>query len=80
MNNLVTLDESCFIFNNKQNKVLNSLRLNLSKLTNKNNCSYYFSIAFITQAGLAPLLMLLKQLDDIGIKGKIITSVKPRVR
>lgn len=74
MNNLVTLDESCFIFNNKQNKVLNSLRLNLSKLTNKNNCSYYFSIAFITQAGLAPLLMLLKQLDDIGIKGKIITS------
>ena len=40
-----------------------------------NHCkSYMFSVAFITSGGVAPLLTTLKELDDKGIKGKILTG------
>ena len=35
---------------------------------------FYFSVAFITLSGLAPLLNIFKELDGRGIKGKIITT------
>jgi superfamily II DNA or RNA helicase len=40
-----------------------------------NHCkSYMFSVAFITSGGIAPLLTTLKNLDEKGIKGKILTG------
>lgn len=40
-----------------------------------NHCkSYMFSVAFITSGGIAPLLTTLKELDEKGIKGKILTG------
>lgn len=40
-----------------------------------NHCSsYMFSVAFITSGGVAPLLTTLKELDEKGIPGKILTG------
>lgn len=35
---------------------------------------FYFSVAFITNSGVTSLISILKELEDRGIKGKIITS------
>ncbi len=53
----------------KGSKVINYLIKELE------NCEeFYFSIAFITNSGLNILLNILKELEDKGIKGKIITT------
>lgn len=53
----------------KGDKVLNEI------ITNLNKCDeFYISVAFITYSGLVPLLETLKNLNNKGIKGKIITT------
>ena len=62
-NNINTIN---FIHNNNNTKVLNSLLSSLNQLKNdKDNCSYFFSIAFITSSGITPLLEVLKTLDNM---------------
>lgn len=48
----------------------------LSTLENElRNCDeFYFSVAFITSGGIQPFLMLFKELENKGIKGKILTT------
>ncbi|MEG0292652.1 MAG: phospholipase D-like domain-containing protein, partial [Anaerovoracaceae bacterium] len=50
-------------------KVLTSIENELSKCK-----EFYFSVAFITQSGVASLLAILTELKDKGVKGKIVTS------
>ncbi|WP_156286370.1 DEAD/DEAH box helicase [Oceanivirga salmonicida] len=61
--------ENIFLTNNKMNSVLEHL---ISELSNCNE--YIMSVAFINDSGLTPLLEVLKQLDDKGVKGKILTT------
>lgn len=62
----------------ENHKVINSIEQALkqlkSEVKNKEEISFYFSIAFITDSGLGPILMILKELNDLGIKGKILTT------
>jgi len=53
----------------KGSKVINYLIKELEKCE-----EFYFSIAFITNSGLNILLNILKELENKGIKGKIITT------
>ena len=50
-------------------KVLSLIENELSKCE-----EFYFSVAFITMSGLEPLLQILKELEQKGIKGKILTT------
>lgn len=53
----------------KGKKVLSSIEEGLV------NCEYFcISVAFITDGGIAPLLQTLKELEDRGIPGKILTT------
>ena len=53
----------------KGSKVLSSLVQEL------NNCdTFMFSVAFITMSGITPILDILKELENKGIKGKILTT------
>ena len=57
------------IVNSEQGNLLNVLKTSL------NEClSFYFSVAFINFSGLQLLLDSFKQLEDRGIRGKILTS------
>ena len=57
------------LVNNNGHKVLNSIKKEL------NNCEeFYISVAFITKGGITPLLQDLKELEQKGVKGKIITT------
>ena len=60
-----------FIYNdyNEKKKVFSAIEDELE------NCeSFIFSVAFITQGGIAPFLQIFKELKDKGIKGKILTT------
>lgn len=60
-----------FVFNSTKlrQKVLTSLEAEL------NNCDEFFiSVAFVTMTGIMPLLQTLKELEDNGVPGKIITT------
>lgn len=60
-----------FLYNDskKGSKVLSPIKENLSK------CSeFYISVAFITESGITPLLQVLKELEEKGVKGKILTT------
>lgn len=60
-----------FVLNNHKvgQKVLTSIESELQ------NCDEFFiSVAFITMGGLTSLLQTLKELEDNGVKGKIITT------
>ena len=57
------------IFNNLGNKVLNSIKDELTQCD-----EFFISVAFITKGGLTPLLQDLLELEARGIKGKIITT------
>ncbi|MEG0918813.1 MAG: DEAD/DEAH box helicase [Anaerovoracaceae bacterium] len=50
-------------------KVLTSIENELQKCE-----EFYFSVAFITQGGVASLLSILTELEEKGLKGKIVTS------
>ena len=58
-----------FIINKKGEKVLNSIKEELEKCD-----EFYISVAFITMGGLTPLLQDLKELEERGIKGKVLTT------
>lgn len=60
-----------FIYNdkNKGKEVLSSITLNLSRCD-----EFLFSVAFITDDGLAKLKLILKEIANKGIKGRIITT------
>lgn len=58
-----------FISNNAGNKVLTAIERELR------NCDELFiSVAFITKGGVAPLLGTLKELENRGVKGRILTT------
>ena len=58
-----------FLSNNFNHKVLNSIKEELQ------NCDEFFiSSAFITLGGLTPLLQDFLELEQRGIKGKILTT------
>lgn len=71
--------EQSLVFNNlnKNINVASFLYRNLNECLNDSltieDC-FYFSIAFITHAGLNNLLMQLKELSDRGLRGKILTT------
>lgn len=60
-----------FLYNdNKQGiKVLSTIKNELNKCD-----EFIFSVAFITMTGITPLLGLLEELRDRGVKGKILTT------
>jgi len=60
-----------FIFNDVKNgrKVLATIENEL-----KNCDAFTISVAFITESGITPLLMTLKELEERGIPGKILTT------
>lgn len=60
-----------FIYNDstKGKKVLTTLELEL-----KNCDEFILSVAFVTSSGLTPLLQTLKELEDKGIPGKVLTT------
>ena len=57
-----------FLSNNYKEgkKILSTLQEELSKCD-----EFYISVAFITKGGVTPLLQVLKELEDRGVKGKI---------
>jgi superfamily II DNA or RNA helicase len=58
-----------FISNNLNNKVLTSIKEELQ------DCDeFYISVAFITKGGITPLLQDFLELNEKGIKGKILTT------
>lgn len=57
------------IINSKHNNLLNELKKSLKECK-----SFYFSVAFINYSGLQLLLDTLKEVEDKGVKGKIITT------
>lgn len=58
-----------FLSNFRGNNVFNFLEKEL------NNCDEFFmSVAFITQSGITPFLQTLKELEEKGVKGKILTT------
>lgn len=63
--------KSSFLFNDfkKAIKVLSPIKENLSKCE-----EFYISVAFITESGITPLLQVLKDLEEKGIPGKILTT------
>ena len=66
-----SIEDYKFIYNDKTKgkEVLSSITLNLS------GCDeFLFSVAFITDDGLAKLKLILKEIANKGIKGKIITT------
>lgn len=79
---LVNYQTSCYIFPMKTRDVrfvLNNQKKSRSVLSEiesrLSECKYYiFSVAFITSGGLAPLKLILKELDEKGICGKILTT------
>ncbi|MFZ2257999.1 MAG: DEAD/DEAH box helicase family protein, partial [Clostridiaceae bacterium] len=60
-----------FLSNNYKEgkKILSTLQEELSKCD-----EFYISVAFITKGGVTPLLQVLKELEDRGVKGKILTT------
>ena len=60
-----------FISNNRKNniKVLTSIENEL-----KSCDSFVFSVAFITQSGIEPFLMIFSELEKRGVKGRILTT------
>ncbi|SPT69762.1 DUF3427 domain-containing protein [Anaerobiospirillum thomasii] len=70
-----------FVYNEKSHieskKVITTIEQALDLCLDEglvNKTVFYFSIAFITKSGLAPLLMVLRDLSNAGIKGKILTT------
>ena len=57
------------IINSKHNNLLNELKQSLKECK-----SFYFSVAFINFSGLQLLLDTLKEVEEKGVKGKIITT------
>ena len=57
------------LYNNKNTKVINSIRDEL-----KSCDEFIISSAFITYSGIVPILEEFKQLEEKGIKGKILTT------
>lgn len=57
------------IVNSQRGNLLNELKQSLSECK-----SFYFSVAFINYSGLQLLLDSIKELEDRGVKGRIITS------
>jgi len=57
------------IINSKHNNLLNELKKSLKECK-----SFYLSVAFINYSGLQLLLDTLKEVEDKGVKGKIITT------
>lgn len=57
------------IINSKHNNLLNELKKSLKECK-----SFYFSVAFINYSGLQLLLDTLKEVEDKGVKGKVITT------
>lgn len=60
-----------FVSNNYRlgRKVLSTLEVELSKCS-----SFAFSVAFVTQSGLAPLLQVLRELEERGVSGRVLTT------
>ena len=60
-----------FIFNNHKNgqKVLSFIERELQQCD-----SFDISVAFITKSGITPLLQVLKEVNDRGIRGRILTT------
>lgn len=50
-------------------KVISSLNAELSKCS-----SFDFSVAFVTQSGIEPLLQTLRELEERGVPGRVITT------
>ncbi|MFB0958444.1 MAG: hypothetical protein QMB61_05420 [Clostridiaceae bacterium] len=50
-------------------KMLTALTEELSKCD-----EFYISVAFISMGGITPLLLVLKELEQRGVKGKILTT------
>ena len=75
-NNVVALDHYSpkLVTNNfsKGEKVLSAIQSELSKLDKTDE--FMFSVAFITEEGIAGLLMDLETLQEKGVKGKIVAS------
>ena len=63
------LVDNKLIVNSEKGNLLNELKISLRECE-----SFYFSVAFINFSGIQLLLDTFKELDDKGIKGKIITS------
>lgn len=61
--------ENRLIVNSKRGNLLKELKESLSECK-----SFYFSVAFVNFSGLQLLLDSFKELDEINIKGKILTS------
>ena len=57
------------IINSKYTNLLNELKQSLKECK-----SFYFSVAFINYSGLQLLLDTLKEAEEKGIKGKLITT------
>ena len=57
------------IINSKNTNLLNELKQSLKQCK-----SFYFSVAFINYSGIQLLLDTLKEVEDKGVKGKIITT------
>ncbi len=60
-----------FVFNNHKNgqKVLSFIERELQQCD-----SFDISVAFITKGGITPLLQILKELNDKGVSGRILTT------
>ena len=75
-NNVVALDHYSpkLVTNNfsKGEKVLSAIKSELNKLDGSDE--FMFSVAFITEEGVAELLMELGTLQEKGVKGKIVAS------
>ncbi|EHH2531203.1 DEAD/DEAH box helicase [Vibrio parahaemolyticus] len=57
------------VLNNKSDNFYNELRRSF------HGCNYfYFNVAFVSYSGLQILLDILKEADDKGVKGKVVTS------
>ena len=57
------------IFNNSSSNVLSFIEAQLKECD-----EFKFSTAFITEGGIQPLLLIFEELDEKGIKGKILTT------
>lgn len=69
LNNHVSAYQAKLIANNEHGKVIDYLRKELLQCN-----TFYFSVAFITASGLNLLLLTLKELEERGYSGKILTS------
>jgi len=58
----------------KNKRVLSTLLSELNDLSNPANDGFYFSVAFVTTSGLQSIKQALVELEEKGVKGKILAS------